>query len=125
MLLRIGTLPLVLALAALVACGASKPGCDSVEAAADVAATSTANPWYSGGLLIVGIEDGREEDRQPPSDELKNCLGVAVFEDGSRRPMDFRISYTESGELSGVGFDYEGREDMTIPKSEWDAGRRE
>ena len=113
-----------LVLAALVACG-GRVGCGSGEVAADVAATSAANPWYSGGVLVVEIEEGRESDRQPVTDELKNCEGVAVFGDGSRRPMDYRISYTESGELSGVGFDYEGREGMTIPKSEWEAGRRE
>ena len=38
--------------------------------------------------------------------------------------MDFNITYEDDGELL-VGFDYKGREAMTIPKSEWDAGRRE
>lgn len=111
----------VLVLVAVVACG-GKPGCDSAEVAAQVVATSAANPWFSGGLLIVGVEDGRERPIPVPADVT--CIGVAVFEDGSERPMDFNITYEDDGELL-VGFDYKGREAMTIPKSEWDAGRRE
>ena len=122
MLLRIGVLPLVLALAALSACGSGEPGCDSAEVAAQVVANSAEAPWYSGGLLIVGVEDGREEGRQPPG-EGANCAGVAVFEDGSRRPMDFRADYGDDGEFL-VGFDYEGREDMAIPKSKWEGNSK-
>ena len=112
----------VLALVAVLGCGGGGPGCDSAEVEADIVATSAANPWYSSGVLIVGVEEGRESGRQP-LDGGKNCAGVAVLEDDSRWPMEFNISYGDDGGLSGVGFDYEGR--VSIPKSEWDRGRRE
>ena len=53
-----------------------------------------------------------------------NCVGVGEFDDGSTRPIEFDIAGVGDGEWAS-GFDYEGQDEMMIPKSEWDAGRRE
>lgn len=81
---------------------------------------SQENPWYTSGNLGTDVSFGEETSRGS-GDWGVTCRGLAKFEDGSERIITFRV-HAVDGDWA-VGFDYDGR--ISIPKSEWEAGRRQ
>lgn len=107
-------------LVALLGCGGGFPSCEDQWTYDAVVALSQENPWYSGGVVLVEVSEGRQVSHGR-GEWGPNCEGVGEFEGGAIRDIEFRIAEVEGKYV--VGFDYDGR--IGIPKSEWDAGRRE
>ena len=119
---RLCVLVAAAALVALLGCGAGIPTCDDQEVLDALVAASAESPWYTAGNLVVGLT--YPEELSYEDGWGYECRGVGEFQEGRDRIIRYRvqpIDWVDKG--WDVGFNYEGR--VGIPKSEWDAGRRE
>ena len=60
---RVAVLVGLLALAAVVACGGAYPDCASSEVGEAVVQVSADNLWYTAGVQLVTVSEGREVSR--------------------------------------------------------------
>lgn len=109
------------ALVALLGCSTGIPGCDDPTVADALVAKSAEVPWRTAGDLIVSL--AYPEERSYSDGWGYECRGLVDFQKGTQRIILYRvqpIDYLDRG--WDVGFSWDG---PSIPKSEWDAGRRE
>lgn len=119
---RLCVLLAVAGLVALLGCGSGLPKCDDPETVDALVANSEENPWYTSGNLIIDLTFGEELSYKDGWGY--ECRGVGKFQEGVDRLINYRVQPVNHLDRGwDVGFNYDGR--IGIPKSEWDAGRRE